>query len=236
MIYYLPVRFSWHRLVPVLGLLALGSCTPPEQTHVDLLVWVVANNTPDTLVVTVRYPLDSTQLTIADASHLQRVWHIDSAAYEGRGFLRHPLRRLSRHQSKWYQVDTHQSEVNPFLDDTPKVYAGRLDSLSAWIHFGANTLATYKPTGRVAHIDQLHGIITYSIAPYQKQVLTTDLGLNPDSKAIVALSLTQDNTSRILLPGSSLATLFHAVENLPTKDYNLHQRQLTIGPTLQVEE
>lgn len=213
----------------------LGSCTPPEQTHVDLLVWVVANNTPDTLVVTVRYPLDSVQLTSAQASQLQQAWHIDSAAYQGRGFLRHPLRRFSSHQGKWYQVDTRQSEVNPFLDDTPNVHAGRLDSLSIWRNGQANTFTTYTPTGRVARLDRLHGLITYPIAPYQKQVLTTCGALIADSTAIVALSLTQGGTTKVLLPGSSLATLFHAVENLPAKDYNWYQRQLTIGPTLRVE-
>jgi hypothetical protein len=234
--WYPPFRLHW--LSPILGvtLLALSDCTPPQQTHVDLLEWVVANKTADTLVVTVRYPLDSARLSSAHAAQLQQVWRVDSAAYEGRGFLRHPLRRLSVHQGQWYQVDTHQSEVNPFLDDAPDVRAGYLDSLGIWMHFEANTLANYKLTGRVARLDRLHGIITYLIAPYKRQVLATDGALNADSKAILALTLTQGDAYRALLLGGSLANLFHKVENLPAQNYNWYQRQLTIGPALQIEK
>jgi hypothetical protein len=233
---HLTFRFPW--LCPILGilLLAVSNCTPPHQTHVDLLEWVVANHTPDTLEVTVRYPLDSARLAPTHAYQLYQAWRLDSAAYEGRGFLRYPLRRLSVHHGQWYQVDTHQSEVNPFLNDAPTVRAGYLDSLGIWMHVEANTLATYTPTGRVARLDRLHGIITYRIAPYKRQVLTTDGALSASSKAIVGLRLTQEAASRTLRPGSSLANLFQQVENLPAKDYNWYQRQLNVGPALQVEK
>ena len=67
-------------------------------------------------------------------------------------------------------------------------------------------------------------------------MLTTDGALNPDSDAIVGVSLAQGNVRRTLLPGYALADIFHPVENLPAIDYNWYQRQLTIGPNLRVKE
>jgi hypothetical protein len=104
------------------------------------------------------------------------------------------------------------------------------------MHFETNTLAAYTPTGRVSRLDRLYGIITYLIAPYKRPVLTTNGSLNASSKAMVTLSLTQGAAYRTLLLGSSLANLFHEIENLLVKDYNWYQCQLSIGPALRVEE
>ncbi|MFD1875559.1 hypothetical protein [Hymenobacter bucti] len=228
-------------------LLALSTCTPPKQTHVDLRTWVVVNHTADTLTVRVHYLLDSVQLSASDARQARQRWHTDSLAYGGRGLLRHPFWRLSTHQGHWYQVDEHQGEVNPFLDNTPTVRVGRLDSLSTWRQFEAGTLPTYLPIGRAASLDRVHGVVTYRVAPHRKQVLTTEYALSSSSQALVesalsrsqalvGLSVTQGNAHRTLLPGKALTDLFRSIEYLPAKDYNWYQRQLTIGATLQIED
>jgi hypothetical protein len=247
--WYPAFRLRW--LSPSLGvvLLASSNCTPPQQTHVDFRSWVVANNSADTLVVHVRYPLDSVQLSASDARQAQQRWHTDSLDDAGRGLLRHPLRRLVLHRGQWYQVDIdrHQVAVNPFLDDTPNVRVGRLDSLSIWMGFDGDTLPTYQPIGRAAYLDRTPGVIVYSIAPHMKQVLTTEGALSSSSQALVdsdlmhsqalvELSITQGNAHKTLLPGHALTDLFRSTGDLPAKDYRWYQRQLTIGPTLQIEE
>ncbi|RZJ93836.1 MAG: hypothetical protein EOO60_04360 [Hymenobacter sp.] len=221
---------------PVLGtgVLALSTCTPPHKIPVTIVAWVVANNTSDTLVVTARYPLDSVRLAAARVPPAQQRWRLDSLAYGGRGFLRHPLRRLSVHREQWYQVDTPQREVNPFLDDTPEVRIGRLDSLATWLYFKGNELTAYTPPGRVGRRDRLHGTVTYALAPHQKQVLLTNGP--PDPHALVGLTVTQGTGHRTLVPGSPLATLFRAAKDAVVKDCHWYQRQLTIGPALQIEE
>lgn len=217
-----------------MGVLVLSTCTPPHKIPVTIVVWVVANNTPDTLVVTARYPLDSARLAPARVPATQRRWYSDSLAYGGRGFLRHPFRRLSLHRGQWYQVDTPQNQVNPFLDDTPEVRLGRLDSLAVWRHVEGNELTAYKPTARVGRLDRLHGTVTYAIAPHQKQVLLTN-GI-PDPQALIELHVTQGTGHRILVPGSPLATLFRAAEEVVVRECHWYQRQLTLRPSLQIED
>lgn len=245
--WYPPFQLRWLRPILAGMLLASSTCTPSKQTHVDMRTWVVVNRTADTLTVRVRYLLDSVQLSASEARQALQRWHTDSLAYGGRGLLRHPFWRLSAHYGHWYQVDEHQGEVNPFLDNTPTVRVGRPDSLSAWRQFEANTLTTCLPIGRAASLDHVHGVITYQVAPHRKQVLTTEYALSSSSQALVdsalsrsqalvGLSITQGNAHRTLLPGNALPDLFRSIEDLPAKDYNWYQRQLTIGAALQIED
>ena len=241
-----PFRLRWRGHFLGLGLLAASSCTPPQQTHVDMRTWVVANDTADTLLVRVRYRLDSVLLSARTAHQALQRWHTDSLAYAGRGLLRHPFWRLSAHRGQWYQVNEWQGQVNPFLDDTPTVRASRLDSIVTWGLFETDTLTPSLPLWRLASLDRVHGVLVYALAPYRKQVLTTEWALSSNSpavaeaalrhsQALVGLQVTQGNAHRTLLPGQVLADLFSSMEDLPAKDYHWYQRQLTIGPALQIE-
>ena len=100
------------------SLAVLAGCTPfsHEKVQVD---WVVVNDTPDPMIVTVRFPLDSARVFLPIQAAIRQQIREDSAAHQGRGYLRQPFHRVTVHQDQWYEVNELGGWTNFFLDQAP---------------------------------------------------------------------------------------------------------------------
>ena len=188
------------QLFSLLGLALLGfpSCTPAYHDK-DEMDWVVVNHTADTLVVTVRYPLDSNVVSPDQVDAVRQQQRADSAAHHGRGYFRQPLRRLSQYDGRWYRVDGGGGWINPFLDNAATVQADRFDELGAWTS-NPDLVNTHALQERAARIDRLSGILTYHLPPQGMQLLTSVPCPNNFRQLLVSgLWLEQGATRRTVL-------------------------------------
>lgn len=196
--------FKGMRALCLLGLSAgFARCTPPHQDG-GAVEWMVANHTSDTLLLLVRWPLDSIRVPPAALPRLRRELASDSTFSLARKYPLHPLQRLTKHQAQWYWI-ANPGWTNPLND---------------------------APPSRAA-VTKLAGMLTYKISPHGKQLVARGACLPCNSVPrvpIVSLDLQQGPASRRRLLGNSPGG-FRAV---PATGTHTYRYQLTVGPGLTI--
>lgn len=165
-----------------LSVLAVPSCTPPEKG--DSAEWVVANQTPDTLWVTARFPLDSVKVPRTEVVARRHRLTVDSIAHERSH--RQSLAHLTTHQGQWYWV------------------RNSMGGIATWA--SCDTSAGHEP-----QITDMRGVVCYRVPPHCTQLLVTSV-FSPAARdlkpPISGLQLRQGTTRRVVLPGQSIAQVF----------------------------
>lgn len=178
-------KMCW--LLGLLGLpvLVVPSCTPPE-TPAGSAEWVVANQTPDTLWVTARFPLDSVKVPQAEVATRRHRLTVDSAAHTGQHDYQPSLAHLTTHQQQWYWV------------------RNSIGGIATWA--SCNTSVRHQP-----QVNARYGVVTYQVPPHCTQVSVTAV-FQPNAFSpklpIRGLQLRQGTTRRVMLPGQSVAHAF----------------------------
>lgn len=180
------------------------------------------NHTGDTLLLTVRYRLDSAVVSASDVPRLRQAQTADSLALPHLRIGGHqPLDHLVRHQGHWYWVRNAYATTLPYWSDA-----------SGNLHPAA--------TNRTA------GVITYKLVPGGGHEVAAQLcqpscdTLPPALPPLVSLRLQQGRAQRALPIGTELNTLFQAqfsfwhgwLEWGPTT----YRYELCIGPGLVLDD
>ena len=183
------------------GWALLGGCTPARHAG-NTLEWVVTNATPDTLLVAVRYPLDSAVVPPAQLPVRRQQLARDSSEQTRDA----PLAHLARHQGHWYLVGSREGYVNTVLDH--------------------ETL-----TGQQASVRRALGVVTYKLPPARTQLLTSMPEPQPSRpvRAVVGGWVRQGGHQQALPAGPALLKLFQPVASPQSQT---DRYQLTIGPGL----
>lgn len=203
-------RAAW-----LLALATATQCTPPKSAAPDT-AWLVANETLDTLHITIRYPLDSAVLTLAELTESRYDRRADSTAKTRQYGYYEPglLRRFTRHQGQWYIVQNTQDITYPTHHDSG--------------------------SAQVPPIDRARGILHYQVPPRSAQPLINTYTIPTDARNdafIAELSLQDRHLRRALLPGSPLLHLFRPQLTGQEHDYSPRYRcQLTVGPGLTINK
>ncbi|MGI4870391.1 MAG: hypothetical protein ACRYFX_04340 [Janthinobacterium lividum] len=162
----------------------LAACSPPYNPE-DKVEWYIANHTADTLLLRIRYRLDSVKVALADLPRLRQTQTADSLGQLNGLFS---LDHLAWHRGRWYWVRNAYVTAFPFWSDA----VGRLHAAA---------------TNRTA------GIVTYKLMPGGKHYLTGQYclpcdTLPPTLSPLVSLRLRQGQAQRDLPTGTKLNQLF----------------------------
>ncbi|MBO3273153.1 hypothetical protein [Hymenobacter defluvii] len=97
---------------------SLAACTPPYHPPQDRVEWHLMNHTGDTLLLTVRYRLDSAVVSASDVPRLRQAQTADSLGLPHLRIGGHqPLDHLARHQGHWYWVRNAYATALPYWSD-----------------------------------------------------------------------------------------------------------------------
>jgi hypothetical protein len=200
----------------VLAPTLLASCTPP-QSSAPTTEWVLVNQTPDTLRVAVRYPLDSTAVTLAELSEARHQLKVDSVnSIRLIGYYRpHFLQHLTRHHGQWYLVQ--------HTTDTPAYYAD----------------ADSRSSEQAPLINTTRGEFIYRVPPFSTQHVleteTTPVQAQAESP-ILSLHLHQRGLHVAVLPRLPLLEVFQPQATGQEHAYSpRYFCRLTVGPGLTIQ-
>ncbi|MGI4742624.1 MAG: hypothetical protein ACRYG7_46290 [Janthinobacterium lividum] len=203
----------WGVAVGLLALTTLTQCTPPQSPNA-ITEWVVTNQTPDTLWVTVRYPLDSVALSAAAIVETRRQLRLDSAdQLHQSGFYQPSLRQVAHARGQWYLVQNSTGDVVYQADHDPG--------------------PTESP-----RVNRVRGELTYRVPPHGTQHLLQTYAkptVQWPQAPFTAVYLRQGPARRVVLPGPSLLAVFRPQPTGQEHNYSPRYRcQLTVGPGLTI--
>lgn len=200
----------------LLALASLTQCTPP-QSPMASTQWVVANQTPDTLWVAVRYPRDSVALTTAEVIATRHQLLADSVdlAHQN-GFYQPPwLQHFTCHKGQWYLVQNTTANIVYHADHDP------------------------SPT-QAPQVNRARGVLTYRVPPHRTQQLVstnTTPTVAQSEPLITELYLREGRALQTVLPGPPLLEVFRPQPTGQEHDYSPRYRcQLTVGSGLTINK